>query len=107
MRDGVYVYPRRDRVVFGRPMIETLLGEIERRGARRAFVIASNSLAQASGAIETLAAKAGGRVAGSWTKIAAHTPRSDVVAAAKAAAAAEADLIITIGGGSVTDAGKM
>jgi maleylacetate reductase len=88
-------------------VFETLLGEIERRGARRAFIIASNSLAQASGVIETLAAKAGGRVAGSWRKIAAHTPRVAVVAAAQAAAAANADLIITIGGGSVTDAGKM
>jgi maleylacetate reductase len=107
MRDGVYVYPQRDRVIFGRPVVETLLGEIERRGARRAFIIASNSLAQASGVIETLKVKSSGRVVGSWTRIAAHTPRSDVVAAANATAAAEADLIITIGGGSVTDAGKM
>ena len=107
MRDGVYVYPRRDRVVFGRGVIETLLGEIERRVAGRAFIIASNSLAQASGVVETLKARSGGRVAGSWQKIAAHTPRTDVVAAAQAAAAVNADLIITIGGGSVTDAGKM
>jgi len=107
MRDGVYVYPDRDRVVFGRPAIDTLIGEIERRSARRAFVIASNSLAQASGVLETLRGKLRDRLAGSWTRIGAHTPRPDVVAAAAAAAQADADLIITIGGGSVTDAGKM
>ncbi len=107
MRDGVYVYPERDRVVFGRPAVDTLIGEIERRSARRAFVIASNSLAQASGVLETLRGKLRDRFAGSWTRIGAHTPRPDVVAAAAAAAEAGADLIITIGGGSVTDAGKM
>src|SRR5260370_39077731 len=104
MRDGVYVYPERDRVVFGRPAIDTLIGEIERRSARRAFVIASNSLAQASGVLETLRGKLRDRLAGSWTRIGAHTPRPDVAAAAAAAAHADADLIITIGGGSVPDA---
>jgi maleylacetate reductase len=107
MRDGVYVYPERDRVVYGRPTIETLLGEIEQRRVRRAFVIASNTLAQASGVLDTLRTKLGERFAGNWTRIAAHTPRSDVAAAAAAAAKADADLIVTIGGGSVTDAGKV
>src|SRR5260221_14087010 len=31
MRDGVYVYPERDRVVFGRPAVDTLIGEGKRR----------------------------------------------------------------------------
>ena len=107
MPDGIYIYPERDRVVFGRPVIDTLAGDIERRSARRAFVIASNTLAQASGVVEALRGKLRDRLAGSWTRIGAHTPRPDVVAAASAAAQADADLVITIGGGSVTDAGKM
>jgi maleylacetate reductase len=37
----------------------------------------------------------------------AHTPRVDVVAAANEARAARADLVLTVGGGSVTDAAKM
>jgi maleylacetate reductase len=40
-------------------------------------------------------------------KIGAHTPRIDVVAAAKAAREAQADALLTVGGGSVTDAAKM
>jgi maleylacetate reductase len=107
MRDGVYIYPERDRVIYGRPVIDTLLGEIERRAAKRAFVIASNTLAQASGVVDALRGQLGDRFAGSWTRVAAHTPRTDVVAAAVAAAEADADLVITVGGGSVTDAGKM
>ncbi len=42
-----------------------------------------------------------------FTGIGAHTPRTDVVAAASEARAAEADLLVTVGGGSVTDAAKM
>ncbi len=107
MRDGIYIYPERDRVVFGRPVIDTVAAEIERRSARRIFLIASNTLAQASGVIEALRDRLKDRLAGSWTRIGAHTPRPDVVAAAAAAAQADADLVVTIGGGSVTDAGKM
>jgi maleylacetate reductase len=36
----------------------------------------------------------------------AHTPRAAVIAATEAARAAQADLIVTIGGGSITDGGK-
>src|SRR6185503_11282327 len=41
------------------------------------------------------------------TRMGAHTPRTDVVAAANEARAAGADLLLTLGGGSVTDAAKM
>jgi maleylacetate reductase len=49
----------------------------------------------------------GNRLAGMHAKIGSHTPRVDVVAAANEARAAKADLIVTVGGGSVTDAAKM
>ena len=47
------------------------------------------------------------RLAQTYDGIAAHAPRTDVLKAMAAARAAEADLIITVGGGSVTDAGKV
>jgi maleylacetate reductase len=46
-------------------------------------------------------------LAGVCARIGAHTPRVDVVAAANAARAARADALLTVGGGSVTDAAKM
>ena len=49
----------------------------------------------------------GNRLAGVCAKIGAHTPRIDVVAAANAAREAGADALLTVGGGSVTDAAKM
>ncbi len=104
---GVYRYPKMERVVFGRPLMEALKGEVEERGAKRVFLIASGTLAQAADLLGRLRESLHERLVGHWTKIGAHTPRVDVVAAAAAAREAKADLVLTIGGGSVTDAGKM
>ena len=49
----------------------------------------------------------GNRLAGVCAKIGSHTPRIDVVAAANEARAVNVDLLLTVGGGSVTDAAKM
>jgi maleylacetate reductase len=50
---------------------------------------------------------AGNRLAGVCAKIGAHTPRTEVVVATNTAREASADLIVTLGGDSVTDAAKM
>jgi maleylacetate reductase len=49
----------------------------------------------------------GTRFAGLYDRMPSHTPRDAVLEVANAARAAEADLIVTFGGGSVTDAGKV
>lgn len=107
MRDGTYRYPLMERVTFGRPLVASVMDEIEQRRASRVFVIASNTLATTTDVVARIQAALKDRLAGTWTRIGAHVPRPDVVAAAGAADAARADLILTIGGGSVTDAGKM
>ena len=81
--------------------------EVERVGAERVFVLSSGTLNQETSMVSELSKALGGRFAGLWDRIGAHTPRIDVVAAANAARAAGADLILTIGGGSITDGGKM
>jgi maleylacetate reductase len=104
---GIYRYPRMDRVAFGRPWEQALTEEVERLGARRVFALASSTLAATLPIAETMREALGERLAGFFTGIRAHTPRDDVIAAAAKAREARADLIVTIGGGSVTDAGKM
>ena len=104
---GIYRYPRMDRVVYGHPWKDILIEEIERLRARHVFVLASKTLAGAISLPETLRQILGGRFAGLTTGIRAHTPREDVIAAAAQARDGHADLIVTVGGGSVTDAGKM
>src|SRR5438552_2352049 len=104
---GVYRYPRMDRVAFGRPWEQVLAEEVERLGASGVFAIAGSTLAATVPLAAAMREALGERLAGFTTGIRAHTPRDDVIAAAAKAREAQADLIVTIGGGSVTDAGKM
>ena len=104
---GIYRYPKMDGIVFGRPWTDVLSEVVARLNARRIFVLASTSLAARAALGDRLAPRLGASLAALHVGIRAHTPRDDVVSAAAAARAAHADLIVTIGGSSVTDAGKM
>ncbi len=107
MPTGTYRYPNMDRVIYGLPFAAALAAERERKGAERVFLLAGNTLSRETSFVADARAALGNRLAGVWTRIGPHTPRVDVVAAAIAARAAGADMLVTIGGGSVTDAAKM
>jgi maleylacetate reductase len=107
MQNGVFRYPPMDSVIYGKPFAEALAGEAQRLGANAVFVLAGRTLSRETDVLQQVRDALGNRLAGVCTQIAAHTPRTDVVAAANAARAAGADLLATIGGGSVTDAAKM
>ena len=107
MLHGIHRYPPMDRVIYGVPLAEALADEVKRLDARAVYVMASGTLNRETGVIEAVRHLLGNRFAGLCAKIGSHTPRIDVVAAANEARAAKADLILTVGGGSVTDAAKM
>ena len=107
MKTGIYSYPGTSRVVYGTRFEEALARELDLVGAHKVYVLASGTLARTTDAVERLRRVLGDRDAGLCTRIGAHTPRIDVVAAANEARAAKADLILTLGGGSATDAAKM
>ena len=108
MQRGVYLYPPMDRVVYGVPFAEALAEEVAARlGANAVYVLASGTLARETDVIDQVRDALGNRLAGVCTNIGAHTPRIDVVAAANEARAVGADALMTVGGGSVTDAAKM
>lgn len=107
MRHGIYSYPATGRIAYGIEFDRAVADEAARVGARRVFALASGTLARETDLVRRLASALGVRFAGQCTRIGAHTPRDDVVAAANAARDAGADLIVTLGGGSVTDAAKM
>jgi maleylacetate reductase len=104
---GVYRFPRMDRIIFGEPWAEALAGAVALIGARRVFVLGGSTLFRTLPLAEELSQGLGERLAGIVTGIRPHTPREDVIKAAEAARAASADLVVTVGSGSVTDAGKM
>ncbi len=107
MLSGVYRFPAMESVIFGKPFAEAVAAEVDRLDARAVFVLASGTLARTTDTVDRLRQVLGNRIAGMCAKIGAHTPRTDVVAAANAAREAGADLLVTLGGGSVTDAAKM
>jgi maleylacetate reductase len=107
MIHGTHRYPPMERVIYGIPLAEALTGEVGRLDARAVYVLASGTLNRETDVVETVRRVLGNRLAGVCAKIGSHTPRVDVVAAANEARAAKADLILTVGGGSVTDAAKM
>jgi maleylacetate reductase len=96
-----------ERVHMGRRTAEALVEEAELLGAQRIFLLVSSTLRKNTQEIAEIESALGARLAQTYDGIAAHAPRTDVLKAMAAARAAEADLIITVGGGSVTDAGKV
>jgi maleylacetate reductase len=107
MLTGAYRFPPMESVIYGRPFAEALKEVVEESGANSVFLLASGTLNRETDTVGQVRRALGNRLAGVFARIGAHTPRSDVVEAANAARAAGADLLVTLGGGSVTDAAKM
>ncbi len=96
-----------ERVTLGVPAAAAVAAEAERLGAKRVFLLVSRFLAESTDEIRRIEAALGAAHAATHHGIRPNAPRSDVLAATAAARAAGADLVVTIGGGSVTDAGKI
>ena len=96
-----------ERVHIGRRAADALAEEVQTLGAQRVFLLVSTTLRTTTTEISDIEAALGDSIACVFDGIKAHGPRSDVLAALEAARAVDADLIITVGGGSVTDAGKV
>jgi maleylacetate reductase len=107
MIQGTHRFPPMERVIYGIPLADALAQELERTGDHAIYVLASGTLARETDVVDTVKRVLGNKLAGICAKIGAHTPRPDVVAAANDARAQKADALLTVGGGSVTDAAKM
>jgi len=100
------IFGEMDEVVFGRPATEMVAEEARRLGAERAFVMASGTLNRTTDEVAKIRRALGNRFAALFDRMPPHTPRRAVIEAAATAREAGADLIATIGGGSVTDGAK-
>jgi maleylacetate reductase len=103
---GRVVFGAMEEVVFGRPAAEAVVEQMDRLGTNRAFLMVSGTLNRETDEIEKIRRALGARYAATFDAMPAHTPRSAVIAAADQARAANADLIVTVGGGSITDGAK-
>jgi maleylacetate reductase len=103
---GRVVFGQMDEVIFGKPAAEAIAGQVHRLGATRVFLMVSHSLNRNTDEIDKVRRALGNRYAGTFDRMPAHTPRAAVIEATAAARDAEADLIVTVGGGSITDGAK-
>jgi len=106
MPSGRVAFAQMDQVIFGQPAAQALGAEVERIGARRVFILSSGTLNRQTDEVARLRGALGDRHAATFDAIPAHTPRSAVVAATNLAREVRADVIVSIGGGSITDAAK-
>lgn len=106
VQSGKVVFSQMDEVVFGKPAAEAVAEEVRRLGATRVFLMVSGTLNRQTDEIEKLRRALGNNCVGIFDKMPPHTPRHAVIAAAAQAREAGADLIVTLGGGSITDGAK-
>lgn len=107
MRPTVFSFPALERLIYGQPAAAALAAEVERLGAKRVFLVVSGTMNRTTDEVEKLRAALGERYAGCYDRVPPFNPRSAVLEAAELARAAGTDLVVTFGGGSVTEAGKV
>src|SRR5260370_2500976 len=103
---GQVVFSRMEEVQFGKPAAETVADLVKGREAGRVFLMVSGTLNGETDEIAELRRALGNHCVGTFDKMPPHTPRSAVIAAAEQAREAKAGLIVTLGGGSITDGAK-
>jgi alcohol dehydrogenase class IV len=103
-QQGRVVFSQMEEVRFGEPAARAVADLA--RDAQRVFLMVSGTLNRTTGEVEKLRHALGNRCAGVFDAMPAHTPRRAVIAATDQVREAGADLIVTLGGGSVTDAAK-
>lgn len=94
------------RVLLNADAAESLPALAAAAGANRALIMASGTLNRQTPAVSRIRDALADRCAGVFDGIGSHTPRQDVMAALDMAQSERADLLISVGGGSVIDAAK-
>jgi maleylacetate reductase len=103
---GLHRFPLVEHIVHGEPASLVVPRELERLGKSHAFLVTTSSVAR-SGLVAPLVGALGAKLVGIYSGITAHGPRQGVVVGARAARAAGADILVTVGGGSAIDATKV
>lgn len=103
----VFNYFDIERVISGTPFDQAVVAEADRLGARHVYAVVGGTLSRETDTVDRLKSALGDRLAGVCNRMASHSPIDQVVDAANDARANKADLILSVGGGSVTDGSKL
>jgi len=104
VKPGTHAFLPTSRVHFGTGCLERL--EEETRSSDRAFVITGRTLHEETRLIQHVEEMLGDKHSGTFAGMSQHTPGSIVEAAAGEAEMSGADMLVSIGGGSVMDGTK-
>ena len=96
-----------ETVITGAAADSALSRVASRLGAARIFLVGSSSLGAHTDEYAAIRSALGERCVGLHTGVRSHTPRQDVLAVLEKVRAAEADLLVAIGGGSIIDCCKV
>ncbi len=103
---GHVVYSKVEEVIFGKPADQSIKDIVSRIDSKRVFLMISGTLNRNTDEIEKIRTVLGDRYVGEFDSMPPHTPRSAVIEATEKIREAKADLILTFGGGSITDGAK-
>ena len=106
LTSGRIVFTDMEEVHYGKPAAQSVAEVVKAHGAERVFLMVSGTLNRQTDEVEKVRRALGNKCVGTFDRMPAHSPRSAVIAAAAQAREARADLIVTLGGGSITDGAK-
>ena len=95
------------RVYSGQCALGNIKAEVARNRARKAFIVCGRSVSRKTPLIGRIRERLGELYAGCYDEMEKDSPLAPVLAARDAARAAEADLVIAVGGGSVIQAARV
>ena len=96
------------QVCFGLPFPEACRKHVaDTFQASKVYIVSSASLAKNTDALTRLQSALGSKVAGTRIGMKPHTQWSEILEVVKEAQVVKADLLITLGAGSLTDAAKI
>lgn len=107
MIPGSFTFSSIEKIIYGQPAAQALLTEVERLKAKKVFLIVSGTMNRSTDEVLKVTELLGPLFSGLYDRMPSHTPREAVLESSALARRAQTDLIVSFGGGSVTDAGKL
>jgi len=92
---------------MGQPLADAIAIEAKRRDASNVFVVIANSLSRKTSILDGVKLVLGNKYAGCFDQTVTHVPRESAIDLAAILRSSNADLILTIGGGTCLDTVKM
>ncbi|HEY3345227.1 MAG TPA: iron-containing alcohol dehydrogenase [Anaerolineaceae bacterium] len=103
---GDYTALPLEKVYYGVGSLARLPEEVDRLGGGRALIVTGHSLATLTELIHAVEGLLGARHAATFAGIRQHAPESGIAEAAQLARDCQADVLVSVGGGSPIDAAK-